>query len=97
VIHSNQGRTGHRGNAMLVAGAFTISYTICLERGLLKEFWGLFGFFLYGMSQRSFDPSTLLIKTQINITSTAGENIFFAVIKKRDLKYFHEMRALEFL
>jgi hypothetical protein len=29
-----QGRIGHSGNAMLVAGAFTISHTKCLKRGL---------------------------------------------------------------
>jgi hypothetical protein len=30
---------------MVVAGAFTISHTKCLKRGLLKEFRGPFGFF----------------------------------------------------
>jgi hypothetical protein len=37
-----QGWTGHNGNAMLVAGRFTISHTKCLKN-LLD--------FLYGMSQ----------------------------------------------
>jgi hypothetical protein len=46
VMHAtNQGRTGHSSIAMLVAGAFTISKTKCLKKGLLKEFRGPFGFF----------------------------------------------------
>jgi hypothetical protein len=32
-------------NAMLVAGAFTISHIKCQKRSLLKEFRGPFGFF----------------------------------------------------
>jgi hypothetical protein len=35
-----QGRTGHKSNATLVAGAFTISNTKCQKRGLLETFWG---------------------------------------------------------
>jgi hypothetical protein len=42
-----EGRTGHSGNAMLVTEAFTISDTKGLKRGVLKEFWGPFGFFIY--------------------------------------------------
>jgi hypothetical protein len=47
VSHSpfQQGPTGHSSKAMLLAGAFTISHTKCLKRGLLKEFRQPFGFF----------------------------------------------------
>jgi hypothetical protein len=45
-----QGRTGHSGNAMLVAGAFTISQTKCLKRGLLKELVGLLDFFVWNFT-----------------------------------------------
>jgi hypothetical protein len=40
-----QGRTGHSGNASLVAVAFSISHTKCQKRGLLEEFWEPFRFF----------------------------------------------------
>jgi hypothetical protein len=55
-----QGRTDHSGNETLVAKTFTISNTKCQKMGLLEKFWGPFGFFLKGMSQRPFDPSSLL-------------------------------------
>jgi hypothetical protein len=40
-----QRQTGHSGNAMLVARAITTSDRKCLKRGILKGFWGPFGFF----------------------------------------------------
>jgi hypothetical protein len=49
----DQRRTGHGGNAMLVAGALTIFHTKCLKSGFLRAFW----IFLYEMSQGPFDLS----------------------------------------
>jgi hypothetical protein len=40
-----QERTDHSGNAILGAGAFIISHTKYLKRGLLKVFWGPFRYF----------------------------------------------------
>jgi hypothetical protein len=40
----DQGRTGQRSNATLVARAFKISHTKCQKRGLLETFWGSFEF-----------------------------------------------------
>jgi hypothetical protein len=37
-------------------GLFNLSHNMS-KRGLLEEFWGPFGIFLYGMSQKPFDPS----------------------------------------
>jgi hypothetical protein len=44
-----------------LAGAFTIFHTKFQKKGLLEEFWRLFGFFLYGMSQAQFDHSLPLL------------------------------------
>jgi hypothetical protein len=50
MLSSLQG-TGHSGNAILVAGAFTISLTKCLKRDLLKEFGGLLDFFVWNVAR----------------------------------------------
>jgi hypothetical protein len=49
-LNPKQGRTCHSGYATYVAGAFTIIPYKMSKRGLLEEFWGFFGFFLYGIS-----------------------------------------------
>jgi hypothetical protein len=36
---------------MLVAGAFTNFHTKYPKRGLLKEFWGPFGFFVWNIAR----------------------------------------------
>jgi hypothetical protein len=51
---------GNTGNVMLVAGPLQFPKRN-LKMGIFKKYLGAFGFFLYGMSQGSFDSSASLL------------------------------------
>jgi hypothetical protein len=67
---SQQERTGHRSNATLVAGVFTISYTNCQKRGLLETFWGPFEIFCMDGRRGLLTPVRLWFPNDISRDTT---------------------------
>jgi hypothetical protein len=88
VMHAtNQRRTGHSSNAMLVAGTFTISKTKCLRRGLLKEFRGPFGLFCIECCIRSLlIPVRPCYKCLVSTTSILRNHLLSHNIEMAKIK-----------